>query len=244
VAQRRHHVGGPCLGLSFLIAVALSATHGIADERGRGTEAPDLTPGAVTPTLVLDPVAARVARLEFRTVGVANLPLLQRRESQNDFLESHLMPRLSQQFERVPAIDFESSPEMIHTGLYDWETETAEYYAVKGARRAAREFLLEQPLFSPVMDFVNNLRGRGRGSLTLGGQGGQGGMRVGLHVSHGIPAVELRRPVGQGGQVRFRVGVLGSAGVEYTHQRVRNTELFAGFEASDQSYRLECRFSF
>jgi hypothetical protein len=156
------------------------------------------------------------------------------------FLKRHLMPRVSQQLEgMVPihTLDFERA-EWQQSELHGWFSGTASYFATRGLKRAARAFLVEETAVGP---FLESLHFHGRASS--GPAKPRSSTSYGVHVSHGIPALELRH-LSAAGATRFGIGLDGSVALEFRPAHSTNGRFAVGYDANVSAYGLNFRHSF
>lgn len=156
------------------------------------------------------------------------------------FLKRHLMPRVSQQLERmapIHALDFDRATWQ-QTELHGWFSGTANHYAERGLKRAARSYLVEETAIGP---WLEGLRLGGHGNSSSAGRSRS--TDYGVRVSHGRPSLEMRRSSSVG-TTRFGVGLDGSLRLEFRPANSTNGRFAVGYAARESSYVLSFRHTF
>ncbi len=173
-----------------------------------------------------------------RSDGVTQLSL-DRLTVRPGFFKGHLLPRMSRQLSEVePIHSLETQRNRFdHSGLHDWISNTVAHRARRGARKAARTYVLEETAVgSWVESFRVGLHGFGQPAKGRT-------MDVGIEVSHGIPEVEMRHR-SAAGTTRFAVGLDGSVSVRFRPARSISAGLAADYDADLSQYRVSYRFGF
>lgn len=155
------------------------------------------------------------------------------------FLERHLMPRVSQQLERVtPILTLESeSAEWQNSRMHSWFSGTAEDRASRGLRRAAKAYFVEETAVGPLIESLRVSRdGFGRVARP------RTGTDLGLRLSHGRPQLDVRRR-SYIGTTRFGVGLDGSLGIEFRPARSETGSFAAGYDVRESRFSLSFRHS-
>jgi len=169
---------------------------------------------------------------------IGRMPITLRQ--QETFLNGHLLPAMSQQFETMaPAMDAAGALPLDSVSREGW-IDAARHGAEKGAREALGSYLLEFTFFGRG---VRSIQSRGeRFREPVAAAPGQA-MRFGLGVSHGIPKVKMRCRRGAA-RLEVGLGIDRSLGIELNHSRATETRLKADYNPGDRRYGLSCLFSF
>ena len=219
-----------CLTGAPLFAADLSnpVTRG---DRARPLAAIEIAPGPYAATRGLQAAEqpgtqrAFLVRLETRSKG---------------FIGRHLAPRLAHQMVQVAPIQaleidrtrFERSE------LHNWFSGTAGHYAERGARKAVRDYLLEE---TGLGAFVQSMRvGHGSGPDR---PIDERSTDFGVKIAHGRPQLEMAHR-SAAGTTRLRVDLDGFVSVEFRSARAPAARLVAGYDLSSSDFGVVFRHSF
>jgi len=154
------------------------------------------------------------------------------------FYRGHLLPRLISQFAALgpyEALSARGAEPPRHL-VFEAAARAARQRARRGTEGALKGFLLES---TPVGRFVE------RAELKRASEGAAAdrALRLGLAIRHGLPVVELRRPLGRG-LLRMGFSVDGRLRLEYRGGLFVGAGLRADYDPIRGELDLGCRLAF
>jgi hypothetical protein len=169
------------------------------------------------------------------------------------FYRGELLPRLTYRLERhrdrVRPLVAPGEEWLEHLV---WEQTSADVRrdVERATRKAVRDHLLENTRLSNVIasierrargDRAGAAQGVDAGAPARGGRGDRLEFDLGFHSA--IPEVEVQYRL-ERSDVRLDLSLSGSVGVRYRHVALGSTEVHAGYDNDDDSYRLLASFGF
>jgi hypothetical protein len=153
-----------------------------------------------------------------------------------DFLDDHLMPRLSRKLDhlaaRHPSIGANDS--LIDHPMFDELRDRVEDRSISGVRNAVRDYLLQTSVFSGLSRLYESGRDK---APRAGGES----LRLSMGIAHTAPRLELRHQVGST-ITRFGVGLRGHVNLEFSTSRMSRTRVSLEYDPGDHQYVIACRF--
>lgn len=154
------------------------------------------------------------------------------------FYHGHLLPRLADQFKTLGP--YEGLPARLDRPaghlVFEEAARVARGRARRGARRALRGYLLESTPLGRLVGRVETKRAGNRPAASRAS-------RLGLTIRHGLPVVELRRPLGRG-LLRTGLSVDGRLRLEYRGGRFVGSGLRVDYDPRRGEFNFACRLGF